>query len=431
MHIIVLGAGVTGITSAWYLRQAGHEVTVIDRQPAAGLETSFANGGQVSVSHAEPWANPGAPAKVLKWLMKEDAPLLFRLRADPAQWRWGLAFLRECTPGRTARNIRSMVSLGLYSRAKLRELRAATGLQYEQRSQGILHFYTSEAEYEAAQEPARQMREQGCELDMKTPDECVAIEPALAQCRAKIVGGSMTPSDESGDAHRFTQELARRCAEAGVQFRYETRILDCEREGDAVSQLITADAAGRVQRLRADAYVLCMGAFSRGFARELGIDLNIYPAKGYSVTLPVIAPEHSYQVSLTDDEYKLVFSRLGDRLRIAGTAELNGYDTTLNLARCEAIVRRTRELFPQMSDGRGAQFWTGLRPATPSNVPYIGRSRLRNLFLNTGHGTLGWTHGCGSGAAVADIVSGRQPELDFAFTGLETGRPRLRPQPAL
>lgn len=431
MHIIVLGAGVTGITSAWYLRQAGHEVTVIDRQPAAGLETSFANGGQVSVSHAEPWANPGAPAKVLKWLMKEDAPLLFRLRADPAQWRWGLAFLRECTPGRTARNIRSMVSLGLYSRAKLRELRAATGLQYEQRSQGILHFYTSEAEYEAAQEPARQMREQGCELDMKTPDECVAIEPALAQCRAKIVGGSMTPSDESGDAHRFTQELARRCAEAGVQFRYETRILGCEREGDAVSQLITADAAGRVQRLRADAYVLCMGSFSRGFARELGIDLNIYPAKGYSVTLPVIAPEHSYQVSLTDDEYKLVFSRLGDRLRIAGTAELNGYDTTLNLARCEAIVRRTRELFPQMSDGRGAQFWTGLRPATPSNVPYIGRSRLRNLFLNTGHGTLGWTHGCGSGAAIADIVNGRQPELDFAFTGVEAGRPRLRPQPAL
>lgn len=431
MHIIVLGAGVTGITSAWYLRQAGHEVTVIDRQPAAGLETSFANGGQISVSHAEPWANPGAPAKVLKWLMKEDAPLLFRLRADPAQWRWGLAFLRECAPGRTARNIRSMVNLGLYSRAKLRELRAATGLQYEQRTQGILHFYTSEAEYAAAQEPARIMREQGCELDMKTPEECVAIEPALAQCRDKIVGGSMTPSDESGDAHRFTQELARRCAEAGVQFRYETRILGCEREGEAVSQLITADAAGRVQRLRADAYVLCMGSFSRGFARELGVDLNIYPAKGYSVTLPVIAPEHSYQVSLTDDEYKLVFSRLGDRLRIAGTAELNGYDTSLNLARCEAIVRRTRELFPQMSDGRGAQFWTGLRPATPSNVPYIGRSRLRNLFLNTGHGTLGWTHGCGSGAAIADIVSGRQPELDFAFTGLEAGTPSLRPQPAL
>lgn len=422
MHIIVLGAGVTGITSAWYLRQAGHEVTVIERQPAAGLETSFANGGQISVSHAEPWANPGAPLKVLKWLMKEDAPLLFRLRADPAQWRWGLAFLRECLPGRTAHNIRNIVSLGLYSRAKLRELRAQLGLQYEQLDKGILHFYTSEAEYAAAQEPARIMREQGCELDMKTPDECVAIEPALAQCRARIVGGSMTPSDESGDAHRFTQALAERCAAAGVKFRYETRVLGFERQGDAIDEVICADAAGVVQRLKADRYLLCLGSFSRAFARELGVDLNIYPAKGYSVTLPVTDPAHSYQVSLTDDEYKLVFSRLGDRLRIAGTAELNGYDTQLNLRRCEAILRRTRELFPQMSDGSGAQFWTGLRPATPSNLPYIGRSRVSNLFLNTGHGTLGWTHSCGSGAAIADIVSGRQPALDFAFTGLPAQR---------
>ncbi|QPF75778.1 D-amino acid dehydrogenase [Roseateles sp. DAIF2] len=428
MHVIVLGAGITGITSAWYLRQAGHEVTVIDRQPAAGLETSYANGGQISVSHAEPWANPGAPLKVLKWLMKEDAPLLFRLRADAAQWRWGLAFLRECLPGRTAHNIRNIVSLGMYSRAKLRELRAATGIQYDQRSQGILHFYTSEAEYAAAQEPARIMREQGCELDMKTPDECVAIEPALAQCRHQIVGGSMTPSDESGDAHRFTQELARRCAEAGVHFRYETRLLGIERRGDAIEQIVTADAGGRVERLRADSYVLCLGSFSRGFARELGVDLNIYPAKGYSVTLPVTSAEHSYQVSLTDDEYKLVFSRLGERLRIAGTAELNGYDSSLNLARCEAIVRRTRELFPQMTDGSGAQYWTGLRPATPSNLPYIGRSRIANLFLNTGHGTLGWTHGCGSGAAIADIVGGRRPEFDYAFTGLDEGQVLMRPR---
>jgi len=416
MHVIVLGAGVTGISTAWYLRKAGHEVTVIERQSGAGLETSFANGGQISVSHAEPWANPGAPLKVLKWLMKEDAPLLFRLRADLAQWRWGLAFLRECTPGRTAHNIRNIVSLGLYSRDKLRALRAATGIAYEQRTQGILHFYTSEAEYAAAQEPARLMREQGCELDMKTPEECVAIEPALAQCRGKIVGGSMTPSDESGDAHRFTQELARRCAEAGVRFRYDTRILGFERQGSEIDQVIVADARGEIARLQADRYVLCMGSFSRGLARELGVDLNIYPAKGYSVTLPVTSPDHSYEVSLTDDEYKLVFSRLGDRLRIAGTAELNGYDTSLNLRRCEAIVRRTRELFPQMTDGSHAQFWTGLRPATPSNLPYIGASKIGNLFLNTGHGTLGWTHACGSASAIADIVSGRRPALDYAFT---------------
>jgi D-amino-acid dehydrogenase len=418
MKVIVLGAGVTGITSAWFLRQAGHEVTVIDRQPAAGLETSFANGGQISVSHAEPWANPGAPLKVLKWLAKEDAPLLFRLRADWAQWRWGLSFLRECTPGRTRHNIRQIVNLGLHSRATLQQLRRELGLEYDQLSKGILHFYTSAAEYEAAQAPAQVMREHGCELDMKTADECVAIEPALAQCRDKIVGGSMTPSDESGDAHRFTQALAAACAAAGVKVRYDTRIVGLRREGDRIAGVQVADALGVVSTLAADRYVLCLGSFSAGFARELGIHLNIYPAKGYSVTLPVMDPSAAYSVSLTDDEYKLVFSRLGDRLRIAGTAELNGHDTTLNITRCEAIVRRVRELFPRMTDGREARYWTGLRPATPSNVPYIGRSKIANLYLNTGHGTLGWTHSAGSGQAIAEIVSDRVPALDFAFTGI-------------
>lgn len=421
-HVIVLGAGVTGITTAWFLRQAGHEVTVVDRQPGAGLETSFANGGQISVSHAEPWANPGAPWKVLKWLAREDAPLLFRLRPDLNQWLWGLSFLRECTPARTRHNIRQIVNLGLYSRATLQKLRAQTGLEYDGLQRGILHFYTSQAEFDAAQEPARVMREHGCELDMKTADECVAIEPALAQCRDRIVGGSMTPSDESGDAHRFTQGLAQLCADAGVVFRYETRIVGVERSADRIDGIRLADQHGRVETLRGDRVVLCMGSYSAAFARELGIGLRIYPAKGYSVTLPVTAPEHSYSVSLTDDEYKLVFSRLGDRLRIAGTAELNGWDTSLNLVRCEALVRRTRELFPQMTDGQGAQFWTGLRPATPSNVPYIGRTKIANLYLNTGHGTLGWTHSCGSGQAIADIVGGRTPEVDFAFTGLEAAR---------
>ena len=417
-HIVVLGAGVTGITTAWFLRQAGHQVTVIDRQPAAGLETSFANGGQVSVSHAEPWANPGAPWKVLKWLAREDAPLLFRLRPDLNQWLWGLSFLRECTPARTRHNIRQMVNLGLYSRATLQQLREAQSLSYDQRTDGILHFYTSQAEFDDAQAPARIMREHGCELDMKTADECVAIEPALAACRDRIVGGSMTPSDESGDAHRFTQQLAQRCAVAGVRFRYGTRIVGIERRGSApgIAGVRVADAAGEISTVHGDGFVLCLGAFSADFARQLGISLRIYPAKGYSVTLPVTVPEASFRVSLTDDEYKLVFSRLGDRLRIAGTAELNGYDTSLNLVRCEAIVRRVRELFPAMTDGHGAQFWTGLRPATPSNVPYIGRSATPNLFLNTGHGTLGWTHGCGSGRAIAAIVDGQRPELDFAFT---------------
>jgi len=418
MKITVLGAGVTGITSAWFLRQAGHEVTVVDRQPGAGLETSFANGGQISVSHAEPWANPGAPLKVLKWLAKEDAPLLFRLRPDLNQWLWGLQFLRECTPARTRHNIRQMVNLGLYSRATLQQLRQATGMDYQQKTEGILHFYTSEQEYADAQGPAAIMREYGCELDMKTPDECVAIEPALAASRAQIVGGSMTPSDESGDAHAFTRQLAALCAAQGVAFLYNTRIVGARKEGDALTAVQVANADGVVSELKSDAYLMCLGAYSAQWAKLLGQTLRIYPAKGYSVTLPVINEAASYNVSLTDDEYKLVFSRFGDRLRIAGTAELNGYGTELNLVRCEAIVRRVRQLFPDMTDGRNAQYWTGLRPATPSNVPYIGRSNTRNLFLNTGHGTLGWTHSCGSAAAIADIVSGRAPQVDFAFTGL-------------
>jgi D-amino-acid dehydrogenase len=418
MKVTVLGAGVTGIASAWFLRQAGHEVTVIDRQPGAGLETSFANGGQVSVSHAEPWANPGAPLKVLKWLMREDAPLLFRLRPDLNQWLWGLDFLRQCTPGRTRHNIKQMVNLGLYSRATLQQLRAATGIDYQQKTEGILHFYTSEKEYADAQAPAALMREYGCELDMKTPDECIAIEPALAASRDKLVGGSMTASDESGDAHQFTARLAALCASAGVEFLYNTRIVGARKEGDTLKSVQIANADGIVSEVQSDGYVMCLGAYSPQWARLLGQTLRIYPAKGYSVTLPVINEAASFNVSLTDDEYKLVFSRLGNRLRIAGTAELGGYNTDLNLVRCEAIVRRVRQLFPEMTDGENAQYWTGLRPATPSNVPYIGASKTRNLFLNTGHGTLGWTHACGSGAAIADIVSGRVPEVDFAFTGL-------------
>jgi D-amino-acid dehydrogenase len=425
MKVIVLGAGVTGITTAWFLRQQGHEVTVVERRAAAAMETSFANGGQISVSHAEPWANPGAPLKVLKWLAKEDAPLLFRLRADMNQWLWGLDFLRNCTPARTRHNIKQIVNLGMYSRSTLQKLRGDLGLNYSALTKGILHFYTSQSEYDAAQAPAQIMRDHGCELDMKTADECVAIEPALAQCKNQIVGGSMTPSDESGDAQAFTTALAAKCAEQGVTFLYNTHVVGLETAGNSIARVQVAqgsgEAGGQLQHLQADAYVMCLGSFSAQWAKLLGHTLRIYPAKGYSVTLPVINEAASYNVSLTDDEYKLVFSRLGNRLRIAGTAELNGYNTDLNLVRCQAIIRRVRQLFPDMTDGQGAQLWTGLRPATPSNVPYIGRSKTSNLFLNTGHGTLGWTHACGSGAAIADIVSGKEPQVDFAFTGMNTG----------
>ena len=418
MKVIVLGAGLLGVTSAYFLRQQGHEVTVVDRQATPAAETSFANGGQISVSHAEPWANPSAPLKVLKWLGQEDAPLLFRIRADLRQWMWGLQFLRECTPARTRHNIEQIVRLGTYSRDTLQQLRAERGIQYDQRTQGILHFYTNEKEFEGAEAPAQQMRDLGCDRRVISADEAVRIEPALAHIRPQLAGATYTAEDESGDANQFARELVKRCEEDGVQFLMSHTVTALREVAGAIDHVEATDSEGRFQRLKADAYVLAMGSLSPIIAKPLGIELPIYPAKGYSVTMPVKDARMAHQVSLTDDEYKLVFSRLGDRLRIAGTAELNGYDRDLNRVRCEAIVRRVEELFPGAGDTERAQFWTGLRPATPSNVPLIGRSKVKNLFLNTGHGTLGWTHACGSGKSIARIVSGLQPEVNFAFTGL-------------
>ena len=432
MRVIVLGAGLLGVTSAYFLSQLGHEVTVIDRQGAPGAETSFANGGQISVSHAEPWANPSAPLKVLQWLGQEDAPLLFRIRADMRQWLWGLSFLRNCTPARTRHNIEQIVRLGTYSRSVLQQLRADTGIQYDQRTQGILHFYTNAKEFDGALAPAEQMRALGCERQVINADEAVRIEPALAHIRPQLAGATFTAEDESGDANQFTRELARLCEAAGVQFRLGHHITALREAGGAIDHVEVTNAEGRFERVRGDAFVLALGSFSPLLAEPLGIRLPIYPAKGYSVTLPVKDAALAHQVSLTDDEFKLVFSRYtsehGDRLRIAGTAELNGYDRNLGEVRCAAIVRRVAQLFPGAGDPAQAQFWAGLRPATPSNVPIIGRSKVENLFLNTGHGTLGWTHACGSGKSLARIVSGLAPEVDFAFTGLDHGTGgRLQP----
>jgi D-amino-acid dehydrogenase len=415
MKVIVLGAGLLGVTSAYFLRLQGHDVTVVDRQASPAAETSFANGGQISVSHAEPWANPGAPLKVLKWLGKEDAPLLFRIRADMRQWMWGLQFLRECTPARTRHNIEQIVRLGTYSRDMLQQLRRDIGISYDERTQGILHFYTSQKEFDGAEGPAAQMRALGCDRRVISADEAVTLEPALRHIRPQLAGATYTAEDESGDANSFARELVKRCQADGVQFLLSHTVTALREAGGKIEHVEATDSEGRFQRLRADAYVLAMGSLSPLYAQPLGINLPIYPAKGYSVTMPVKDASMAHQVSLTDDEFKLVFSRLGDRLRIAGTAELNGYDRDLNRVRCEAIVKRVEQLFPGAGDSTQAQFWTGLRPATPSNVPIIGRSKLPNLFLNTGHGTLGWTHSCGSGKSIARIVSGLKPEVDFAF----------------
>jgi D-amino-acid dehydrogenase len=422
MKVIVLGAGIIGTSSAWFLHKAGHDVTVIDRQSGAAQETSFANGCQISVSHAEPWANPAAPLKILKWLGKEDAPLLYRPRLDWLQWKWALHFLRECTTSRTDNNIRQIVALCEYSRQTLQAVRAETGITYDHLTRGILHFYTNNREFENALPAAKLMRELGCPRESIDADAVIGLEPALAHLRHKIVGGDYTASDESGDVYQFTTGLAKKAAQGGVQFRYHTTVTRLITEGAGASARVTGveiiDDNGVHQVLSADAFVVAMGSFSEQLLTPLGIPLLLYPGKGYSATYQITDSAHAPTVSLTDDEYKIVISRLGNRLRVAGTCELNGYTRDLNPVRCDVITRRTRELFPDACDYTHPQYWTGLRPLTPSNVPYVGKTKFSNLYLNTGHGTLGWTMGCGTGRAIAEIVDGKTPEIDFGFTGL-------------
>ena len=416
MKIVVLGAGVIGVTSAWFLRQAGHEVTVVDRQPGAAQETSFANGGQISVSHAEPWANPHAPLQALRWLGREDAPLLFRLRADPALWAWGLRFLNECRASRTRDNIRQIVSLGLYSRAQLGALRQKLGLQYDQMRRGILHFYTDTRHFEAAQVAAAVMRDQGCDRRIISTDEAVLIEPVLAAMRQRIVGADFTPDDESGDAQRFTELLAEQSAQAGVNFLWQTGVRRLRMEQGRVSAVELTGKDGAAV-LTADAFVVALGSYSAPFLRQHGLSIPVVPAKGYSATFALSEQSIAPEVSLTDDACKIVISRLGQRLRVAGTAEFNGYNLDLNPVRCALLYRRTKELFPQLAPVGEPDYWTGLRPATPSNRPLIGRFGAANLFLNTGHGTLGWTLSCGSAAALTTLIERKRPAPEFSFLG--------------
>jgi len=412
LKVLILGAGVVGVSSAWYLAKAGHEVTVIDRQPAAGLETSFANGGQISVSHAEPWSNPHAPLRALSWMGREDAPLLFRLRWDPALFDWSWRFLRECTPQRTRNNIRDIVALALYSRNQLKALRAETAIEYEHLERGILHVYTDPKEYAAAVEASKVLREFGCDRKTIGADECVAIEPALQAARPLLVGGDYTAADESGDAQSFTKNLAALCAARGVCFRYGTTVLRLTKSGGAISGALIETPAGD-EMLTADAYVVALGSYTPLMLRTVGIRLPVYPAKGYSATIPLTESSIAPTVAMTDDGHKIVFSRLGQRLRVAGTAEFNGYNTELNSVRCQALIHRTQQLFPELRPAGEPEFWCGLRPSTPSNVPFVGRSSLPNLYLNTGHGTLGWTMACGSGTVLADIMSGRESEIQL------------------
>ena len=415
MNVVVLGAGVIGVATAWYLREAGHEVTLVDRQAAPALETTFANGGQLSVTHAEPWANPGTVRQIMQWLAGRDSPLVVRPVVDWRQWQWCARFLFECLPPRSLANARAILALALDSAAALDALRAATGIVFDHLTRGILSFYLDRRDFERAAAAAEQLRPSGCIRLEKTPAECAAIEPALAHARSRLAGGIFAPHDASGDARLFTQRLAALCVERGVRLRLGETVEGIEVEGGRVARVRLASEEGGPSRITADAHVVALGSYGPPLLRPLGIRIPVYPVKGYSVTLPVTAHDLAPTVSLTDEAEKLVFSRLGDRLRVAGTAELAGYDTAVDDARCERILQRVFDLFPAAGERASAEFWAGLRPATPGNVPLIGRTRYGNLFLNTGHGTLGWTLACGSGRALAAIVSGRDPGTDFPF----------------
>jgi D-amino-acid dehydrogenase len=414
VKIIVLGAGVVGVTAAWYLAAAGHEVTVMERRDAPGLETSFANGGQISAGHAEPWAKPSVVPKILRWLGREDAPLLFRPRADWAQWKWGLRFLYECLPGRYERHSRILASLAAYSRECLRALRAEIGIRYDHLERGILQFATKPRDFDALVRQAEAVRSLGIRHEVKSAAECLALEPALKHSNDPVLGGVYDPNDESGDAYRFTQELARLAASRGVLFRFGAAIQAIESAGGEVTGIQLQSGEHAV----ADIYVTSLGSYSPLLLKPLGVRIPVYPLKGYSITLPLGPSEAAAAptVSLTDEAFKIVISRLGNRLRAAGTAELTGYDTSVNPVRCAAIARRIRDLFPGLGAITTVQNWSGLRPATPNNVPVIGKTKFRNLYLNTGHGTLGWTLACGSGSVLAALISGRRPQVAFPFT---------------
>jgi len=411
MRVVVLGGGIIGTASCWFLRRDGHEVTLVERQPGVAQETSFANAGQVSVSQSEPWANPAAPLKILQWLGKEDAPLLFRPRADPQQWLWGLQFLFHCTPASTRSNIRDCLRLALHGRKTLQDLRRELAIEYDHLERGILHFYVDPAQFDAAKATAAMMRELGCDRRAVSAEQAIEIEPALAPMRDKIAGADYCAEDESGDILKFTQQLARHAEARGVKMLFNHQVTRLQSPSGRVNRVEVIAPDGWHQYLDADAVVVALGAYSRELLLPLGVHLPLYPGKGYSATYQISDVTRAPSVSVTDDAGKMAVTRMGDRLRVAGTAELSGFSRDLNPARCAMLTRRVRELFPGACDYDSGRFWTGLRPMTPSNVPLIGRTRVANLYVNTGHGTLGWTMGAGAGQIIADVVAGRNPAV--------------------
>ena len=412
MKVIILGGGVIGVTSAYYLAKAGHEVEVIERQPGVALETSFANAGEVSPGYASPWAGPGIPQKAIKWLMMRHPPLIVKPVPDPQMMRWVIQMLTNCTASRYAINKARMVRIAEYSRDVMKALRADTGIAYDERTQGTLQLFRTQKQVDGAHKDIEVLDHYGVAYEVLDRAGCIAAEPGLANSVAEIAGGLRLPGDETGDCHIFTNRLAALAAELGVVFRYGTSIDGLDVSGGAVSGVRTSTGL-----ITGDRYVLALGSYSPILARQVGVDLPIYPVKGYSITAPITDASVAPVSTVLDETYKIAVTRLGDRIRVGGMAELSGYGNHLPPRRRATLAHCVNELFPGAGDTASASYWTGLRPMTPDGTPAIGASRLGNLFINSGHGTLGWTMACGSARVIADLVSNSTPAIDISDLG--------------
>ena len=412
MRVLVLGSGVIGVTTAWYLSQAGHEVTVVDRQAGPALETSFANAAQISPGYSAPWAAPSIPVKAMKWLLMRHAPLIVRPRLDMAMVRWTVAMLRNCTHERYALNKSRMVRLAEYSRDQIDLLRRETGITYDGRQQGTLQLFRTEKQLADVHKDVDVLKAAGVPCEVLDRAGCIAAEPGLAASDVDFVGGLRLPHDETGDCFLFTNALAKLAAERGVVFHTGTEIQSITMTDGRATGALTSKGA-----MTADLVILALGSYSPMMAKPLGLDLPVYPVKGYSITAKIVNEDRAPVSTVMDESYKVAITRLGDRIRVGGLAEIAGYDLSLNPRRRETLAKSVTELFGGAGDPAKATFWTGLRPMTPDGTPIVGATPIPNLYLNTGHGTLGWTMSAGSGRLLADLISGRTPDIESEDLG--------------
>ena len=409
MKVAILGSGVIGVTSAWYLAKAGHEVVVIDRQPGPALETSYANAGEISPGYASPWAAPGIPMKAMRWLFMQHAPLILRPTFDVAMWRWIVAMLGNCTEKAYAVNKSRMVRLAEFSRDQLIALRQETGISYDERSQGTLQLFREQKQLDGIGKDVAVLQADGVPFEVLDKAGCIAAEPGLANSQSPIVGGLRLPNDETGDCFKFTNALAEMAKAAGVTFLNDHRIKRLVHDRGSIDHVETDKGT-----IKADAFIVALGSYSPLLVAPLGIRLPVYPVKGYSITVPITAVERAPVSTLLDESFKVAITRLGDRIRVGGMAELSGFSTNLPEKRRDTLEYSVGSLFPAAGDLGKARFWSGLRPMTPDSTPVIGATHIPNLYLNTGHGTLGWTMACGSGNVIADIISNRKPAIETA-----------------